>query len=122
MCKLLVAAIDKAGIKRGDVIAVINDHEYEGNVPRQSSRWRIVSIPELDYRHPSIQKLMMKDDLGSTVAPFRRFYIDLDKLEEYAFIRTGQIGSSDMAIKTGLMQVESFTKVRFIPHTNMVIG
>jgi len=122
MCKLLVSAIDKAGIKRGDVIAVINDTDFEGNVPRQSSKWRIVSIPGIHINEPSIQKLMAKDELGSSLAPFRSHYIDLDKLEEYAVKMTGYYGASDQAIRTGLTQLETFTRVRFIPHTNMIIG
>lgn len=122
MCKLLVNAVDKPGYKRGDVIGVIEDKDFEGNIPKNSSKWRIVKVEGIPVAHPSIAKLLLRDELGNSTAPQRTFYIDLDALEHHAFIRTGLIGSSDMAIKTGIVQIEAFTKIRFIPHTNAVIG
>lgn len=122
MCKLLVNAVDKPGYKRGDVIGVMEDKDFEGNIPRNSSKWRIVNVSGIPVSHPSITKLLMRDELGSSLAPARTFYIDLDALEHHAFTKTGLVGSSDMAIRTGLVQIEAFTKIRFIPHTNAVIG
>lgn len=121
MCKLSVRAENKGLSKIGDVLSVCEDHEHEGEIPRQASRIRIIRVKDTPAGHPSIRKLLMRDKLPGKDVPERRFYLDLAWLESMAARKPGWTGSSDQAVVTYLLAIEQATKVRFVPVTSLVV-
>jgi hypothetical protein len=122
MCKLSVSMVNKGPFRVGDVISQREDHEHEGEIPRQNSNIRIVRVPGVMTFHPSIQKLFLMDRLPGKDMPKRRFYLDLTYLGNLALRSTpGWTGASDQAIVTNLLALETATKIRFIPITSVVV-
>lgn len=122
MCKLLVWTVDQGSSRRGDVQSVREDNMHYGEIPRQASCWRAVRVADTPADHPSIRKLLMRDRLPGKDFPERRFYLDIAYLENMAARKPGWTGSSDQAVVTNLLAIETATKVRFVPVTSLVVN
>jgi len=115
---LWVKRVDNGNFQNGDVVDMAEGVGlFHGHKPTQSGDWRIIVVDDavpkqiyaLDlfksYKHPATDKPILQ----------RVAHIDMSGLEAHAARMAGRALANDDSIRTGMMQVEAYTKRKFLP-------